>query len=133
MSAIITDQRLLTDLDFARLTKLLDEYSSDDLVDTLAEAEQLAPREIPPDVVTMYSQFEIRHLHTGPRQKLAICYPRDAEPDHGFVSVLSAVGLGLLGRRVGSIARWVTPTGITCEARVEEILFQPEASGDYTT
>lgn len=133
MSAIITEQRLLSELDFARLIKLGDELSCDDLADTLDEADQVRPQEIPGDVVTMYSRIEIQYLHTGLRQEVTICYPRDAEPDRGFVSVLSPVGLGLLGRRVGSIARWVTPTGLECEARVESILFQPEASGDYST
>lgn len=133
MSASFTDQRLLTDLDFARLIRLSDDLSDDDLADALAEVDQVPPREVPGDVVTMYSQVEIQHLHTGLRQTLAICYPRDAEPDRGFVSVLSRVGLGLLGRRVGSIASWVTPSGVECEARIEAILFQPEASGDYTT
>lgn len=133
MSAIITEQRLLSELDFARLIKLSEELSSDDLANVLDEADQVQPQEIPGDVVTMYSQIEIQYLHTGLRQTLTICYPRDTEPDRGFVSVLSPVGLGLLGRRVSSIARWVTPAGTECEARVEAILFQPEASGDYST
>jgi regulator of nucleoside diphosphate kinase len=133
MVANISGQILLSELDFVRLTKLGEALSADDLIDTLEEADQMRPQEIPSDVITMYTQFQIRHLENGLRQKLTICYPRDAEPDSGFVSVLSRVGLGLLGRRVGSVAQWVSPTGVKCEAIVEAILFQPEASGDYTT
>jgi len=34
---------------------------------------------------------------------------------------------------VGTLARWRMPGGVEAAAQVEEILFQPEASGDYTT
>ena len=59
--------------------------------------------------------------------------PADAEPLAGFVSVLSPIGSALLGLRVGSVARWASPTGDEMAAEILAILFQPEASGDYTT
>jgi regulator of nucleoside diphosphate kinase len=62
-----------------------------------------------------------------------VCYPEDARPSDGFVSVLSPAGSSLLGLRVGDLARWRTPTGDEGTAEVVAILFQPEASGDYTT
>lgn len=64
---------------------------------------------------------------------LTICYPGDAEPTLGFISVLSPVGASLLGLSVGATAHWHTPTGDVCTAEVAALLFQPEASGDYTT
>ena len=51
----------------------------------------------------------------------------------GFISVLSPLGASLLGLRVGDVAQWRTPRGEERMARVVEVLFQPEASGDYTT
>ena len=87
----------------------------------------------PPDVVTMYTQMEVTEVATGERQRLTVCYPNDAEPHQGFISVLSPVGASLLGQRVGAIARWRTPNGDGCAAEIVTLLFQPEASGDYTT
>jgi regulator of nucleoside diphosphate kinase len=49
------------------------------------------------------------------------------------VSVLSPIGLSLLGQQVGATARWESPDGTERMAEVEAILFQPEASGDYQT
>ena len=49
------------------------------------------------------------------------------------ISVLSPVGAALLGLRVGDTARWTGPGGQRGSARVSALLFQPEASGDYTT
>src|SRR5690606_26184207 len=132
MSAILSGERVLTELDFARLARLDDGRLPDDLAAGLAAADLTASREVPADVVTMYSQVVIRHGGTGTRQKLTLCYPEDAEPAEGFISVLSPVGTSLLGLRVGATARWQTPHGDERCATIESILFQPEASGDYT-
>jgi regulator of nucleoside diphosphate kinase len=79
----------------------------------------------------MYSQVELQDLPTGLRSKLALCYPADAEPAAGFVSVLSTVGASLIGLRVGNVARWSTPAGEERAAEILAMLFQPEASGDF--
>ena len=131
MHATIHGERTLTELDFARLAKLRDGHAP--LAQLLDATEVIPSRDVPADIVTMYSQLELLDLQTRRRQKLTLCYPRDAEPAAGFISVLSPVGLGLLGLRVGSVARWRTPGGEENEAEVSAVLFQPEASGDYTT
>ena len=131
MHATIHGERTLTELDFARLAKLKDGHAL--LAQLLDATEVISSREVPADIVTMYSQLELVDLQTRRRQKLTLCYPRDAEPAAGFISVLSPVGLGLLGLRAGSVARWRTPGGEENEAEVSALLFQPEASGDYTT
>lgn len=133
MHAEIDGERTLTELDFARLGKLNDGHWPDGLV-AIGQFSDLVPStEIAPDVVTMYSQVEIVDLSSRCRHKLTLCYPCDAEPGIGFISVLSPVGASLLGLRVGSIARWQTPHGDACAAEIVSMLFQPEASGDYVT
>jgi len=132
MNAITCGERALTELDFTRLERLHAGLPGE-LAATLTEAELFPSREVPADVVTMYSMVVVEDLATGRRQQLTLCYPEDADPAQGFVSVLSPVGASLLGLRVGGEARWRTPGGAQCAARVVELLFQPEASGDYTT
>ena len=131
MHATIHGERTLTELDFARLGKLRDGHAP--LAQLLDATDVIPSRDVPADIVTMYSQLELLDLQTRRLQKLTLCYPRDAEPAAGFISVLSPVGLALLGLRVGSVARWRTPGGEENEAEVSAVLFQPEASGDYTT
>jgi regulator of nucleoside diphosphate kinase len=131
MHTTIRGDRTLTALDFTRLSKLPCGTLAPELADLLATAEVLGSREVPADTITMYSQVELEDLYTRRRQKLTVCYPDDAEPSAGFISVLSPVGRGLLGLRVGAVARWQTPSGEEGAAEVIAILFQPEASGDY--
>ncbi|MET3494297.1 GreA/GreB family elongation factor [Variovorax boronicumulans] len=133
MLATIHGERTLTELDFVRLTKLTaDNAHSPALADLLDAAEVLASREVPADIVTMNARVEIEDLPTQQRQTLVVCYPGDAEPTTGLISVLSPVGIGLLGLKAGDTARWRTPGG-EAAARVLAVVFQPEASGDYTT
>ena len=127
--------RVLTELDHVRIDRLLaraDRTSDETLHALLDDADIVPPRQVPPDVVTMYTQVTVEAPDGGGRRKLAVCYPEDAEPNAGFVSVLSPIGTALLGRRRGDTVEWVTPNGAVQRLRIVELLFQPEASGDYT-
>ena len=133
MHATVHGERTLTQLDFARLSKLPGGQQLPGLTDLLTSAELTNSRDVRGDLITMHSRVELVDVHTRRRQTLTVCYPQDAEPTAGWISVLSPVGSSLLGLRVGDIARWQTPTGEECAAEVAAILFQPEATGDYLT
>ena len=130
---VVHGERTLTDLDYSRLTKLVGHQLPTVLEDLLANADITNSRAVSANVVTMYSRVELVDVHTHRRQVLTICYPQDAEPAAGFISVLSPVGISLLGLKVGDVATWHTPHGEECAAVVEGIQFQPEATGDYVT
>jgi len=133
------DDRLLTELDHVRLTKLLHREGSSGfspeqlrLIEELLDAVDVVPsKEIEGSVVTMGSQVKVREVSTGQPSTLTVVYPAHASPEDGKVSVLSAVGLNLIGQRVGAVARWTTPGGQSQALEILEVLFQPEASGDY--
>lgn len=133
MHAEIHGGRTLTELDFARFNKLSSGNWPASFVTRGEFPDLVASADVSPDVVTMYSRVEVIDLNSRWRRQLVLCYPCDAEPSIGFISVLSPVGASLLGLRVGSIARWQTPLGDACAAEVVSMLFQPEASGDYVT
>lgn len=132
MPAASYSERTLTELDFARLT-IGDGQLPEELENSFDFPTLVPSVDIAPDIVTMYSQVEIKDQQSGHSQKLTICYPKDAEPTSGFISVLSPVGSSLLGLRVGAIARWQAPHGAECTAEITALLFQPEASGDFKT
>lgn len=126
-------ERTLTELDFSRLTKLASQQPPSLLAELLANAQVMHSRTVATDVVTMYSRVEVVDIQTGRRQVLTLCYPRDAAPAAGFISVLSPVGSSLLGLKAGQIAKWETPHGEGCAAEIASIQYQPEATGDYMT
>ncbi len=128
-------ERVLTELDHVRLAMLANRGLADSPgIDAVLDDALVVPsRKVAPDIVTMYSQVLLRMVEDGTLRKLTLCYPQDAEPQFGFVSVLSPIGLGLLGQQVGATVGWESPDGTERMAEVDAILFQPEASGDYTT
>ncbi|MEW6203991.1 MAG: GreA/GreB family elongation factor [Pseudomonadota bacterium] len=132
MTKLRTFERWINELDLARISKLNTSFPPE-LLEAIDEAEVTTPQEMPGDVITMNSLFTIVETESGHSNKLMLCYPSDAEPAKGYVSVLSPVGASLLGRKAGTLAQWATPNGEQHFAMVKEILFQPEASGDYAT
>ena len=137
MEVIVPVERTLTRLDHVRLTRVLAHApgpAAAVLQELLDGSHQVDSPAVAPTVVTMYTQLLLEDAGGGSEPvRLTLCYPDDAEPANGFISVLSPVGAALLGMRVGELARWRTPDGQERSGRILGVLFQPEASGDYTT
>lgn len=133
MPSSINGERVLTELDHARLSKLQGVPAFNLLADLLSGADLVPSREVAADVVTMYSQVSVRDGASDRMQRYTLCYPTDAEPESGFISVLSPLGLALIGRRLGDMVNCFTPTGGWRSHEIVELTFQPEASGDYVT
>lgn len=86
---------------------------------------------IPRNVVTMNSEVVFEDLESGDRRAVTIVYPEDADPADGKISVLSPVGIALLGLAVEMEAELPLPHGRTVRIRIREIAYQPEAHGEY--
>ena len=125
-------ERVLTELDHARLSKPHTPQLPEDLADELQAVDLVTSQDVAPDVVTMNSEVELVLAGQTEPQRLTLCYPRDAQVGAGRISVLSPIGAALLGRRVGDTVHWRMPNGETCQAELAAIVFQPEAAGDYT-
>ena len=135
MSSSPNSSRLVTELDHVRITKMLERSPAAGATKVLAElmdnADLVPSREVPPDIVTMYSKVVVSDPASGGQRNLTLCYPPDADPATGAVSVLSPVGSALLGLKVGATAVWATPDGRSESSRLLEITFQPELNGEY--
>ena len=78
----------------------------------------------------MNSKVRLKDLRSGSEAEITITYPRDANPRERRVSILSEIGLALLGKRESDVVSWRTPRGIG-SFRIEKVIYQPEAAGDY--
>jgi regulator of nucleoside diphosphate kinase len=129
----------VTALDVERLRKLLDGvrlWSSRDrehLRDLEAELDRarvVASQDVPGDVVTMNSEVLVRDLDSKKELSLTLVFPSEADLELGKISILAPIGTALLGYRVGDTIEWKVP-GRVRRLRVEKVLYQPEAAGDY--
>ncbi|MCO5053448.1 MAG: nucleoside diphosphate kinase regulator [Verrucomicrobiae bacterium] len=125
----------ITDADMRRLQPLVEsnKKTRDDLrkLETeLANARVVAPKEVPADVITMNSKARLRDLETDEDLVYTLVFPDQANIEQGRISVVAPIGTAMLGYRVGDEFQWEVPGG-TVRMKVEEILYQPEAAGDY--
>lgn len=59
-----------------------------------------------------------------------LVFPRDADAEAGKISILAPIGTAILGYKIGDIIEWPVPLGIR-KVKIEEVLYQPEAAGDF--
>jgi regulator of nucleoside diphosphate kinase len=129
---------VISSFDKERLTLLLKEMDAsaasaverEDLTHEIERGAEVRPEEIPPDVVTMNSTVRLTDLESGSSHVYTIVFPSDADPDKGKISILAPLGTALLGYRVGDVVKWRRPEGDR-RLKIEAIVYQPEAAGDY--
>jgi regulator of nucleoside diphosphate kinase len=124
----------LTELDVARLEKHAEHQPRfQDMLDALLErADIVQPNAIKPTIVTMNSQITLTDETTQDSMTWTIVYPDAANLEAGRLNVFTPVGMALLGAQHGELVNITLPNGTDKTMKVAEIVFQPEASGDYT-
>ncbi|MCE9790801.1 nucleoside diphosphate kinase regulator [Shewanella algae] len=97
----------------------------------LERAEIRPSKEMPDNVVTMNSEVRFRMSSSNEEFTLRLVYPKDADGSAGKISILAPVGGALLGLAQGDEIEWPGPGGGMVKVRIEEIIYQPERSGDF--
>jgi regulator of nucleoside diphosphate kinase len=125
----------LTQLDVLRLerhVRALDtEIERDRIDDLLATAHIVPGEEVPGDIVTMNSHVVYRDLETQMAHEVTLVYPELADNTQHRLSVTSAVGIALLGTRLGEEVTAVLPNGQKRQLQILAVPFQPEAAGQF--
>lgn len=128
----------ITQFDLERLSALIAEKRAvggdktylDDLEEELDLAEVVDSKDIPADVITMNSKVRLEDVETGEKMTYSLVFPQDADIEEGRISVLAPIGTGMIGYKKGDVIAWPVPAGIR-KIKVLDILYQPEASGDF--
>ena len=97
----------------------------------LGRAEIVSPHEIPPTVVTMNSTVKFKVSSSDEEFCLTLVYPKDVDASGKTISILAPVGSAMLGLSQGDEIEWPSPGGGMLKVCIEEVLYQPERSGEY--
>ncbi len=81
------------------------------LVTKLTRARLVAASKLPQDCVTVGSSVTYQDEQTGRAQQVTLVFPERADISRGLVSVLTPIGVALLGLRPGNRVRWETRAG----------------------
>ncbi|MDD2498996.1 MAG: nucleoside diphosphate kinase regulator [Desulfitobacteriaceae bacterium] len=129
----------ISESDKGKLQKLIikeKEYNSrnkkylKNLEQELNRARTVSPQEIPHDAITMNSTVLLSDLESGEEMTYTLVYPDEADLTKDRISVLAPVGTAILGYREGDIVDWEIPNGVV-RLKVEKIIYQPEAAGQF--
>ncbi|MNV75349.1 Regulator of nucleoside diphosphate kinase [compost metagenome] len=121
----------ITEIDKARLRSLLEFERGAEIFELEHEIERaivVDPRQVAQDVVTMNSKALLQV--DNKEVEVALVYPEDADDRAGKLSVCSGIGTAILGYKEGDAFSWRMPNR-TCHIRIEKLLYQPEAAGDF--
>ncbi len=140
---LVKDQAVVTNADAQRLRQMIASFGKSRplggdpfhsylraLENQLEQSSVVSQADVGPDVVTMNSKLCLQELDSGKRQTVTLVYPDDGDLCGEEVSVLTPLGASLLGARVGTAVEW-TARRSPRRARIDKVLFQPEAAGEF--
>ncbi|MGR3525280.1 MAG: nucleoside diphosphate kinase regulator [Paracoccaceae bacterium] len=89
------------------------------MMEELARAKLVAPEKLRSNIVTIGSAVTYRDLTSDRIRTVVLCYPEDEDIDQNRISVLTPVGVALLGLSAGATIPWLTRDD---ETRTLEVL-----------
>jgi regulator of nucleoside diphosphate kinase len=96
---------------------------------TLVSAHIIPAPEVPGDVITMNTTFELQKVRTGEKSRHTLVYP-EAVSKPEDISVLTPAGNALLSAKVGDLVSW-SDGEVVETVYVRDIIYQPEAAGHF--
>jgi regulator of nucleoside diphosphate kinase len=101
-----------------RRSHALEAAAAGALGELLMEARILPDEAVPADRVAMNSRVVYEEEPRGVRREVTLAYPLDADAAAGRISVLSPIGLSLLGRAPGARVEAPMPDGRPLRIRI---------------
>lgn len=98
------------------------------LLREIARATIHKERHVPHDVVTMNSEVDFVDEASGAIRSVRLVYPSDADIAAGRISILTPVGAGLIGMRVGSAILWPDRDGRERALAIRAVMQPPRAA-----
>ena len=124
----------ISTLDLERLNNLIDKSPESPVVlaleEELVRANEVAPADMPADIVTMNSTVKFMIESTGKEFEMTLVYPKDADTSGKTLSILTPIGSALLGLHEGDQIEWPKPGGAMQTVKIIEVLYQPERAGE---
>ncbi len=130
---IITKQdfnRIHRSITDAKARNTIKKEEAENLLAELKAAKIVDPAEVEKDVVTMNSIVKIHFQNNKTTMQFQLVYPSEANIKEKKISIFSSVAAALIGYRVGDEIDWLIPSGMT-KIVIDEIVYQPEAAGDF--
>jgi regulator of nucleoside diphosphate kinase len=90
-------------------------------LDEIDRAQLHPDGELPGEIVAIGSEVEFDEEGNGPSRRVILVLPAEADIEAGKVSVMTSVGLGLIGLRAGQVIEWPRPDGSPRTLRIKSV------------
>lgn len=135
----MNDKKTITKFDIQRLEKVFSDSANNATIEdqkniyylqqALNNSKIVDPKKINKNIITMNSKFCLQNIGNGARQVYSLVFPYESDINNNKLSVLSEIGAEVLGAKAGAVIK--INSNMDQYFVIEEILYQPEASGDY--
>jgi regulator of nucleoside diphosphate kinase len=95
------------------------------LRDKLDHSWVVSPGQVGSRVVTLRSRVVVMDEETWEARTYTLVLPEHVNGHSARLSVLTPMGMAILGRREGDVVAW----GAQCTCRIQKVLYQPESAG----
>jgi regulator of nucleoside diphosphate kinase len=133
---MFNNKRLITKNDYERIQKVLsyvnphDSYRSiEKLKEKFKKAKLVDSNKIKSTVITMNSRFRIKNLGNGLKREFSLVFPDESDPDKNKVSIFDEIGSEIFAHEQGDVIN--LGNSEDSYYLIEDIIYQPEAAGDY--
>lgn len=100
--------------------KKLSNINEANLIEQLKNAKQVLRKDLPGNVVDINRKVRLADVETGETYTYSFVAPEKAKPKHQTTSILSPIGLALIGYAEGTELSWEMDNGIR-QYRIEEV------------
>ncbi|HUH33061.1 MAG TPA: GreA/GreB family elongation factor [Daejeonella sp.] len=101
-------------------TRQLSKYNEEKLILELKSAKQVLHKELPEDVVTVDRSVRVKELESGQEFTYNLVAPAKAKQKNKTLSILSPIGVAILGYVEGAEVKWEMPEGVK-SYRIESV------------
>tara|TARA_R110001583_G_scaffold45830_4_gene144050 strand:- start:835 stop:1236 length:402 start_codon:yes stop_codon:yes gene_type:complete len=105
----IENELIISESDYEKLLQLVKVSRSDAtlaLDKELCKADVFPDDKMPKDIVSLYSKSHFKDVDTGSKRAVTIVMPWESSVTEMRISILSPVGIALIGERVGKVIEW---------------------------
>jgi len=133
---MFSTKRLITKYDYERIQKSLHYVNSGEyrssiskLKEKFKKAKLIDSQKIKSTVITMNSRFRLRNLGNGYKKEYVLVFPNESDPKNNKISIFDEVGSEIFALEQGEVIH--LNNGDDAYYLIEDIIYQPEAAGDY--
>lgn len=90
----------------------LSKHNEEKLDEELKYAQQLLRRDIPSNIVDLDKKVVVKELESGQEVEYKFVRPQKAKKKHNTISILSPIGVALIGYAEGAELSWEMPEGV---------------------